>query len=60
MQLYSDKGRKFQFRPMQENLERLEGVCKIRKTAIHLQADGIVERYVNTVGRWSLLPNMLG
>jgi hypothetical protein len=48
MELHSDQGWNFESRLMQEVLGRL-GVSKTRTTPLHLQSDGMVERYVKTV-----------
>jgi transposase InsO family protein len=47
-ELHSDQGRNFGTRPMQEVLQRL-GVSKPRTTPLHLQSDGVTERYIKTV-----------
>ena len=44
MELDGDQGRNFEYRLMQEVLERL-GVSKTRTTHPHLQSGGLVERY---------------
>jgi transposase InsO family protein len=46
--LLSTAGRNFGSRPMQEILQRL-GMSKLRTTPLHLQSDGMVERYIKTV-----------
>jgi transposase InsO family protein len=45
MELNSDQGHNFEYRLMQEVLERL-GVSKTRTTHPHPQSGGMVERYV--------------
>jgi hypothetical protein len=47
-ELYSDQGRNFESRLMQDVLQRL-GVGKTRATPLHPQSDCMVERYVKTI-----------
>jgi hypothetical protein len=48
MQLHSDQGRNFEFRLMQEVVERLR-FRKTKITPLHPQPDGMVERYEKTI-----------
>jgi transposase InsO family protein len=48
-EVHSNQGRNFESRLMQEVLQRL-GVNKTRSTSLHPQLDGMVERYIKTVG----------
>jgi hypothetical protein len=47
-ELHSDQGRKFEFRLLQEVLQRL-GMIRTRTTLLHPQSDDMVERYMKTV-----------
>jgi transposase InsO family protein len=47
-ELHSDQGRNFESRLMLEVLKRL-GISKTRTTPLHLQSDGMVERYVKMI-----------
>jgi hypothetical protein len=47
-ELHSDQGRNCESRVIQEVLQRL-GVSKTHTTPLHLQSDGMVERYTKTV-----------
>ena len=49
MGLHSDQGRNFESRLMHEVLKRLR-ISKTRTTPLHPQSDGMVERYVKTIG----------
>jgi hypothetical protein len=48
MELHSNQGQNFEFRLMQEVLERLR-VSKIRTIPLHPESDGMVELYVKTI-----------
>jgi len=49
MELHSNQGRNLESRLMHEVLERLR-FNKTRTTPLHPQSDGMVERYVKTIG----------
>jgi transposase InsO family protein len=48
LELHSDQGRNFESHLLQEVLQLL-GVSKTRKTPLHPQSGGMVERYIKTI-----------
>jgi transposase InsO family protein len=51
LELHSDQGRNFESHLLQEVLQRL-GVSKTRTMPLHPQSDGMVERYIKTIGEY--------
>lgn len=47
-ELHSDQGRNFEFRLLQNVLQRL-GVSKSHATTLHLQSDSVLERFIRKV-----------
>jgi transposase InsO family protein len=47
-ELHSDQSHNFESHLLKEVLQRL-GVSKTRTTPLHLQSDGMVERYIKTI-----------